>query len=58
MEVGCRGFVGLTMRKWLKTAGLKEREISKVVREMQSVVEKASHWIWLKRDDDAWMVES
>ena len=58
VEVGCRGFVGLTMRKWLKTAGLKEREISKVVREMQSVVEKASHWIWLKRDDDAWMVES
>ena len=44
-------FVGLSMRRWLKMAGLSEREISKVVRNMQEVVEKASHWIWLKRDD-------
>ena len=35
VEVGCRGFVGLSMRRWLKIAGLSEREISKVVREMQ-----------------------
>ena len=58
VEVGCRGFVGHSMRRWLKIAGLRERETNKMVRKMQEVVEKASHWIWLKRDDASWMVES
>ena len=58
VEVGCRCFVGHSMRRWLKIAGLRERETNKMVRKMQEVVEKASHWIWLKRDDASWMVES
>ena len=55
IEVGCRGFVGNSVRRWLKIAGLGHRESNRVVRKVQETVERASHWIWLKRDDDSWL---
>ena len=55
VEVGCRGYVGVSMRRWLKVAGLSSRKMSGVIKKMQEVAEKASHWIWLKRSDTTWM---
>ena len=55
IEVGCRGFVGNSVSRWLKVAGLGNRESNRVVRKVQETVERASHWIWLKRDDDSWL---
>ena len=54
LEVGCRGFIGERVRKWLKKIGLNNREIGSTIKEIQETVEKASHWIWLKRSDDSW----
>ena len=54
VEVGCRGFVAASTRKWLGTAGLSPRKVAETVMCMQETVEKASHWIWLKRKDDTW----
>ena len=54
VEVGCRGFVGIRLKKWLINIGLPKRTINKTIREMEEVTEKASHWIWLKRNDVFW----
>ena len=54
VEVGCRGFVAVSTRKWLGTAGLGPRKVAETVKLMQETVEKASHWIWLKRNDNTW----
>ena len=55
IEVGCRGFVAESMRGWLKRSGLSIRETNNLLRRIQETVEKASHWIWLKKDDDSWL---
>ena len=55
VEVGCRGFVGVSTRRWLRVSGLGQRQMGGVIKKLQEVVEKASHWIWLKRDDDTWL---
>ena len=47
VEVGCRGFVGNRLRKWLTTIGLSPRQASISFKKIQETVEKASHCIWL-----------
>ena len=54
VEVGCRGFVAPSLRKWLHVAGLSLKEVMKLMKDVQETVEKASHWIWLKREDEMW----
>ena len=54
VEVGCRGFIGTRLQQWFHKIGLNNRERSSVMKEIQQTVEKASHWIWLKRADDSW----
>ena len=56
VEVGCRGFVGNRLKKWLINIniGLPKRAINKSIKEIEEVTEKASHWIWLKRNDECW----
>ena len=55
VEVGCRGFIAPSLRKWLGVAGLNLKEGNAVIKALQETVEKASHWIWLKREDEIWM---
>ena len=55
VEVGCRGFIGHRLRQWFSTIGLNARQKNSAMREVQETVEKASHWIWLKRNDDRWL---
>ena len=54
LEVACGGFTRERVRKWFKKIGLNHRGIGSTIKEIQETVEKASHWIWLKRSDDSW----
>ena len=55
IEVGCRGFVGVRFRQWLLETGFSSREAAKLIRDVQEAAEKASHWVWLKRNDETWI---
>ena len=54
VEVGCRGFVGNRLRKWISSIGLSVKTSRQVISQIQEATEKASHWIWLKREDQDW----
>ena len=54
VEVGCRGFISSSLRKWMRVAGLGPKKTNATARTLQETVEKASHWIWLKRVDTTW----
>ena len=55
VEVGCRGYIAPSVRKWLSAAGLRLRKRNEVMKVLQQTVEKASHWIWIKREDESWV---
>ena len=50
VEVGCRGFVGHSTLKFLATIGTTPQIKKKVTRKLQQAAEKASTWIWSKRE--------
>ena len=51
VEVGCRGFIGTGITKWMRVAGLCPKKENISTKALQQTVEKASHWIWVKRED-------
>ena len=55
IEVGCRGFVNNKVRSFLLSLGFSHHSANSVIRDIQSTVEKASHWVWLKRYDENWL---
>ena len=55
VDVGYRGFVSHRMKGWLLTLGLSHRKVNIVSKDIQEKVEKASHWMWLKRNDGEWI---
>ena len=55
IEIGCRGFVGVGFRHWLLKTGFTSREAAKLMTKCQETAEKASHWVWLKRNDETWI---
>ena len=44
-----------SLRKWLNIAGLSPRKGTALMKVLQETVERASHWIWLKREDETWV---
>ena len=54
IEVGCRGYLGFRLPKLLKYFGFDARMQRQMLSDIQETAEKASHWIWLKRNDDSW----
>ena len=48
VEVGCRGFIGESMVKWMKRIGLKGRGVKGWQRKIEEVVEGVSGWIVLE----------
>ena len=54
IEVGVRGFIGQRVYSLLKDLGFNTKEKKSLVKEIQEKVEKASYYIWLKRNDDNW----
>ena len=54
VEVGCRGFIATSVRKWMRAAGLGPKKGNAMTKTLPETVEKAIHWIWLKREDTSW----
>ena len=54
VEVGCRGFIATRVTKWMRVAGLGPKKRHTKTKALQETVEKASHWIWVKREDTSW----
>ena len=50
IEVGARGFVGHRAHALLRQLGFTSKKRKDLIRRMQETVEKASYFIWLKRD--------
>ena len=54
VEVGFRGFIGKRLESWFQKIDLNNHERRSAMKEIQTTVENASRWIWLKREDDSW----
>ena len=54
VEVGCRGFIATGVTKWMRVAGLGPKKRNTITKALQETVEKASHRIWLKRENTSW----
>ena len=54
VEVGCRGYIATSITKWMRVAGLCTKKRNILTKALQETVEKASHWIWVKREDTSW----
>ena len=51
VEVGCRRFIATSITKWMRVAGLCPKKRNVLTKALQETDEKASHWIWVKRED-------
>ena len=51
IEVGCRGFAGLSLRRFYKELGLSGKQLTREVEKATASAEKASAWLWLKRNE-------
>ena len=54
IEVGARGYIGRRLPALLTGLGFNSKEKNNLIKEIQSTAEKASFWIWLKREDTTW----
>ena len=54
VEAGCRGFIATSVTKWMRVAGLRPKKRNIMTKALQKTVEKASHWISLKREYTSW----
>src|SRR5215469_6046301 len=54
VEVGARGFCGTSAYNLLKQLGLPSQQKTRYVRAIAEAAERASYWIWLKRNDKEW----
>ena len=45
VEVGCRGFAGVSVRRWIRAMGFSGREGEKWVRRMCGAAERGSAWV-------------
>ena len=53
--VGARGFVDTGFNYLIRNRlGFTHTEAKKLIKEIQETVEKASMWLWLKREDPNW----
>ena len=53
--IGARGFIDKGFHHLVRNrCGFTQSEASKMMKEIQQTVEKASMWLWLKRDDPSW----
>ena len=53
--VGARGFVDTKFKHLISNRlGFTQAEARKLIKEVQETVEKASMWLWLKREDPNW----
>ena len=51
IEVGCRGFAGHSLRTFFKAVGMNGRKLCGNLERVAVAAEKASAWLWMKRDE-------
>lgn len=54
VEVGCRGFPAASVWKMFTALGITGRNRKTAVQAVSSAAEKASSWIWLRRNHTSW----
>ena len=54
IEVGCRGFVGTSLVNTLSKLGIRGKAKKEVIKKAGEAAEKASNWLWIKRNDTVW----
>ena len=50
-EIGCRGFIGRSANRAMSIIGLTGKEKMKMLRDASDQAERASNWLWMKRED-------
>ena len=53
-EIGCRGFIGRSANRAMSIIGLTGKEKVKMLRDASDQAERASNWLWMKREDPNW----
>ncbi|RXN29065.1 hypothetical protein ROHU_018794 [Labeo rohita] len=54
VEVGCRGFLGLSTIRLLREAGVTGGKLRRATKDLAEEAEKGSFWLWLRRKDRCW----
>ena len=54
VEVGCRGFPAKSIMKLFKSLGVVGRQRQTAIKRLSEAAEKASCWLWSRRDDQSW----
>lgn len=54
VEIGCRGFPAKSTWSFLSAIGMDEQSKKQAARRMGEEAERASCWIWSKREEESW----
>ena len=54
IEVGCRGFVATSLVTAFGKLGVRGKNRKIVIRKVGEAAERASNWLWIKRQEPAW----
>jgi hypothetical protein len=54
VEVGTRGLQAKSMWKMLTEIGITCHQRKQAIRSVSRAAEKASFWLWLRRDEKSW----
>ena len=55
VEMGSRGFLANSMYTLLRQLNLKPKALNKAVKNIRTITENASCWIWQRRNDLKWI---
>ena len=58
IEVGCRGFVSTSLVSALGRLGMRGKDRKAVLRKVGEAAERASNWLWIKRNEPVWEHQS
>lgn len=54
VEVGCRGYTGLSTQPFLKSLGITGSKLKEALRDLAEEAEQGRFWLCLRRKDKAW----
>ena len=54
VEIGCRGYAGLSTNRFLRDIGFTAAKVKKVLKDLSEEAEEGSFWLWLRRKDRSW----
>ena len=54
VEVGCRGYVAASLLTTLGKLGIRGKTRKSVIKKVGEAAERASNWLWIKRNDNNW----